>query len=531
MKRILCVAICLVAAAVAAWGQQRVSGEDIVILYDNDVHGAVEGYARMAAMKKMMANQTGNVVTVSCGDFLSGSSYGSLSRGAYLIRLMNSVGYDFVTLGNHEFDFGIPTLTEQLGNLSAKTVCCNFSSVEGDDLYPGYSLCRVGGKLIAFVGVTTPTVPTSSTPIFFTDSVGHWKYSFHGDHLDSVIQSNVDKSRREGADYVIVLSHLGESDVPQLVARLRGIDAVIDGHSHTTIADSTLYDKQHKPVLWTQTGAYFEHVGQLVVYADGRMSSTLIARSEIPEIVTPTVDTLLSVQREYEAIGSRWVAHSAVNLGRKDYARGWADCTLGNFFADAFRVVAKAQIGLMNAGGMRVDIPAGEVTFHHLFSAAPFDNRLIKVEVSGQSIMDALEFGCYRYPKVGGGFLQVSGLTYDIDTTVHGHSGECFVEINEQGIFQKVIGRRRVVNVCVWDSEKRCFEPIVPEKLYTVAGCDYTLLKHGDGHNFGDVKVLEGDSIPYVDALELYIREHLHGSIGPYYALPKKHIRLGVGNK
>ena len=503
---------------------QTIDTSDIVILYDNDVHGAVEGYPLMASFRDQMQRLTPNVVLVSCGDFLSGSAYGSLSNGSYLVRMMNAVGYDFVTLGNHEFDFGIPMLQRRVSQLSAQVLCCNFSNVgQFRSVYPSNDIRRYGKRKVAFIGLTTPTVPTSSTPTFFQDSLGRWLYTFCPTALDSLLQCRVNEVLHEGADYVILVAHVGKYDMPDIVARTSGIDAVLDGHTHSVIPHTILYNKLGKPVLWTSTGAYFHAFGRLVINANGDMTSDLVPRDSIAPLASATAvdDTMAVIRAEYERIALRPVGHAAVALRRDDATDHHADCTLGNFFTDAFRIVAGADIAVMNQGGMRTDIPQGDLTFGDLYTAAPFNNRLCLVEMTGQALLDALEMGTRRWPSFGGGFLQVSGLTYEITPAKNNP-----VVTDDNGIFLRVEGRRRVCNVRVWNSRKHRYEPINPKRTYRVAGTDYTLLSNGDGHVFKGVRVINPDICPYAGALEIYIQEHLGGNVSDRYLRPEGRIRV-----
>ena len=504
---------------------QTIDTSDIVILYDNDVHGAVEGYPLMASFRDQMRLLTPHVALVSCGDFLSGSAYGSLSNGGYLVRMMNAVGYDFVTLGNHEFDFGIPMLQHRVGQLSAQVLCCNFSNVgQYRSIFPGYDIRRYGNRKVAFIGLTTPTVPTSSTPTFFQDSLGRWLYTFYPTALDSLLQCRVNEVLHEEADYVILVAHVGKYDIPDIVARTSGIDAVLDGHTHSVIPHTILYNKLGKPVLWTSTGAYFHAFGRLVINANGDMTSDLVPRDSIAAYAasaTAVDDTLAVIRAEYERVALRSVGYTAVTMSRDDATDHHADCTLGNFFTDAFRIVAGADIAVMNQGGMRTDIPQGDLTFGDLYSAAPFNNRLCLVEMTGQALLDALEMGSRCWPSFGGGFLQVSGLTYEIAPTKN-----CPVVTDENGLFLRVEGRRRVCNVRVWNSQKRRYEPLNPKRTYRVAGTDYTLLSNGDGHVFNGVRVINPDICPYANALEIYIREHLGGNVGDRYSRSEGRIRV-----
>ncbi len=487
--------------------------DDIVILYENDVHGSIEGYPLMAAMRDEMLTLTPHVAVVSCGDFLSGTPLGTVSRGRYLIRMMNAVGYDYVTLGNHEFDFGIDTLAQRMSELSARVLCGNFAYVGGTPYYHCHAICQYGDVKVAFIGITTPHVPTSSTPQFFQDSAGTWVYTFYPNSLDSLVQQCVDEVRSQGADYVVVLSHLGDNELPPLVAATNGIDVVLDGHTHSVIPHSHLRDREGKEVLWTSTGSNFRNIGRLVIPRGGAPCSELLPTATVPHVANSVADTLRAIQQAYDSIARRRVGYSQVRLWRKGHEGDCHDAPLGNFFCDAFQTLTHADVALMNAGGIRDDIRAGELLFGDLYSAAPFDNKLCLVEMSGQSILDALEMGCRQWPRPDGGFLFVAGIKYEIDTLQ-----PSTVVCDENGVFVRVGAARRVNHVVVYDGVKGKWEPLDPARIYRVAGCDYTLLRQGDGHRFPDVKVLNPAICPYIDALNIYLRDSMDGSIGQHYA-------------
>ena len=516
--------LCLMASGQApALGQNAaVSDGDIVILYENDVHGAVEGYPLMAAMRDEMRQKTPYVSVVSCGDFLSGTSLGSVSHGRYIVRMMNAVGYDYVTLGNHEFDFGIDTMNLRMSQLTATTLCCNYSDLrDGSSRFKGYEIRQYGSVSVAFVGLTTPHVPTSSTPIYFQDSTGNWLYTFYAQQLELVLQKAVDDARSHGADYVVVLSHVGEVDLPGIVEATRGIDVVLDGHSHSVIPQSILYNRDAQEVLWTSTGSRFKYIGRLVITPQGKMWSELLPTSQMTLPLTAVADTLRAIRQEYAAVGQREVGRSDVQLWRKGREGDYVDSPLGNFFSDAFRALTHAEVGLANAGGIRCDIDKGQLVFDDIFSAAPFDNRLCLVEMSGEALMDALEMGCRRWPKIGGGFLHVSGLMYTIDTTVRST-----VVCDENDVFMRVGSDRMVKNVRVWDAEKQQYLPLDSQRIYRVAGCDYTLLQQGDGHVFRGIKVTRQNICSDVEALEVYLRDCLNGVVGDRYAHTQGRIKV-----
>ena len=510
----------LLLAPMAGAQPTSIGYDDIVILYENDVHGAIEGYPLMAAMRDQMMSLTPHVVVVSCGDFLSGTPLGSVSRGRYLIRMMNAVGYDYVTLGNHEFDFGIDTLVRRMSELSARVLCGNFASVDGTSYFLCNAISQFDGVKVAFVGVTTPHVPTSSTPMFFQDSAGRWLYTFYPNSLDSVVQRCVDEVREKGADYVVLLSHLGDFELPPLVAATEGIDVVLDGHSHSVIPHTQLLNRKGKEVLWTSTGSKFHNIGRLVIPRGGRPHSELLPSVTVPHVINAAFDTLQAVQQAYDSIARRRVGYNQVLLWRKGYYEdSRIDSPLGNYFCDAFLTLTKdyhADVALMNAGGMRDDIRAGELLFGDLYAAAPFDNQLCVVETSGQSILDALEMGCRKWPKVSGEFLYVAGLQYEIDTMQ-----KSTVVCDENGVLIRIEGARKVKNVMVVNPITQELTPLDPKKVYRVAGCDYTLLKEGDGHRFPDAKVINPAICSYVEAIERYLHDHLNGVIDPsMYAHP-----------
>lgn len=526
MKRLFfsIVLLCLMAGGQpSAVGQNVTVGDgDIVILYENDVHGAIEGYPLMAAMRDEMRQKTPYVSVVSSGDFLSGTSLGSVSRGRYIVRMMNAVGYDYVTLGNHEFDFGIDTMNLRMSQLTATTLCCNYSDLrDGSSRFKGYEIRQFGGVSVAFVGLTTPDVPTSSTPLFFQDSMGNWIYTFYAQQMETVLQKTVDDARSHGADYVVVLSHVGDVDLPGIVEATRGIDVVLDGHSHSVIPQSILYNRDAQEVLWTSTGTRFKYIGRLVITPQGKIRSELLPTSQMTLPQTAVDDTLRAIRQEYAAVGQREVGRSEVRLWRKGMEGDYVDSPLGNFFSDAFRTLTHAEIGLANAGGIRCDIEKGRLVFDDIFSAAPFDNRLCLVEMSGETLLDALEMGCRRWPKIGGGFLQVSGLMFTIDTSVRST-----VVCDENSVFVRVGGSRMVKNVRVWDAEKQQYLPLDPLRIYRVAGCDYTLLQQGDGHVFRGIKVIRQNICSDVEALETYLRVYLNGVVGERYAHSQGRIKV-----
>ena len=271
-----------------------VVGKDVVVLYDNDVHCAVDGYARFAALRDSLVMQN-DVCLVSCGDFLSGGDLGDSSEGENIVRIMNMVGYDYVALGNHEFDFSVERLDEVVAELKAEVLCCNFCRADDKNpVYSSFSIRRLGNINVAFIGVVTPDALTYSEDVipYFLDENGNYKYTFCRDEIFSVVQKQVDSAIWMGADIVVLLSHLGDEsyvDVSStlLISNTVGIDVVLDAHQHNVIPGRYVPNRMGKLVLLSSTGSNFKYAGELRIKSNGYISSKLI---EIDSITTSNVN-------------------------------------------------------------------------------------------------------------------------------------------------------------------------------------------------------------------------------------------------
>lgn len=518
-----------------------VNKSDIVVLYDNDVHCEVDNYEDMAALKKEMRSQTPNVTLVSCGDFIQGGVMGTVSKGKMIIRVMNRVGYGVVTLGNHEFDYSIPHLKRLMDALDSEVVSCNFmDKTEKEPVFDSYATKTFGDTKIAFIGVTTPESFTKSTPIYFQDSKGKFIYDFCGDSTGKAlyerVQKTVDTARKNGADYVVALTHLGTESVTErwgaqsLVKNTSGIDVVLDGHSHSTIESLKVKNAKGKNVIISSTGSKMDNIGQLVITKKGKITTKLIPVNEENhfenEVVGDYIDTL---ETEYgkqlkEVIGNASVDLTVNGADGKRAIRN-SETNLGDFCADAFRFVMGADIGLMNGGGIRANTEAGDMTYNDLISVFPHDNFGCVIEATGQQIKDALEMGAKNYPEESGGFLQVSGLKYTIDASVP----SSVVTNADTGMFEKVDGDYRVTDIQVWNAEKSEYEPIDLKKTYTVAGANYTLRNNGDGYTmFNGCKVIKDNTMTDDDVLRTYLTDTLKGVIGEEYKNPAGQGRITI---
>lgn len=519
--------------------QQESKNEDIVVLYTNDVHCGVEdniGFSSLSAYKAKMQEQTPYVTLVDCGDAIQGDLMGTVSKGEYIVNMMNDVPYDYGILGNHEFDYGLEQLSHLIDVAKFKYLGCNLAYTgDGEDTLKNlepYAIAKYGDKSVAFIGVSTPYSITSSTPKYFMDENGKIVYSFYSDNSDMFygrVQEFVDKARKEGADYVVLLTHLGDSEefAPyssvDLINNTTGVDVVLDGHAHTVMPSNVEKNKDGQDVLLSSTGTKMANIGKLVITKDGTIVTSLISKYADKN---PKVDEAINaIKSKYDEEVNRVVATSDTALSVAD-ASGVRmvrnrETSIGDFCADAYRAMSGADIAFVNGGGIREDLPKGDVTYADVLKVHPFGNSLCMVEATGQEIMDALEWGCRfteaEYAENGqakgesGGFLQVSGLKYTIDTSVSTTTTQ-----DENGMFNGVDGKYRVCDVEVMNQDGK-YEPLDLKKTYTVASHNYTIKDNGDGCSmFSDNKLLIDEGMADYQMLISYIQENLSGKLGDY---------------
>lgn len=503
----------------------------IVIIYENDVHCAVDGYAKLAALRSSYKKRTHHVATVSCGDFVQGNVVGTVTRGEAIIEIMNFVGYDVVTTGNHEFDFGVEHLLKLTKSLDADVVNANFRDLRGGKLmFEPHTIKRYDNVDIAFIGLTTPATVNSVAYTTFTDENGNIIYSFGEDNFYENAQRCIIEARASGADYVVILSHLGDSGEGghpssiSLIQNTIGIDAVLDGHDHNVIPDTTIYNGAGEAVLLTSTGTAFANIGVLTLSNDGKFSSQLVEAEdcESDKNVQAYVE---QIKEQTMTAGERIVGTSAVTMKIKDNSDTrivrTRETTIGNFCADALRAVLGSEIAFVNGGAIRADIHEGDITYNNLLSVFPYNNAVCTATMSGRQIMDALEVSTRLLPKENGGFLQVSGLKFKIDTSVAPS-----VQMDENGLFTGVGTSRRVSDVQVLDKQSGEYTPINPERTYTIASSAYLIENYGDNGILRYAQVKESNLGQDVDMLAIYLEQILGGRIGTEYSNTEGRITI-----
>lgn len=502
----------------------------IAVIYDNDVHCAVEGYAKLVTIREQQKTLTPYVTTVSCGDFIQGDVVGAVSTGGYIIDIMNQVGYDFVTLGNHEFDFGVPRMFELMEKLDAQVLDANFRNAQtNQNPFPAYQIVSYEDVDIAYIGLTT-TSTLSTSPKKFQDESGAFVYDFSKNTFYETAQSYVNQARQEGADYVVVLSHLGDitdNDHPtslSLIAQTTGIDVVLDAHSHSYIPDTLIYNEIGHPVLMSSTGTKFQGVGVLTFSTDG----TFNTRVESLENVVPDSDTqafVNEINQKVEEEGNTVIGKSEISLPTHTTTgiRMVRDreTAIGNYCTDAFRIVLDTDIAFINGGGIRDSISRGDITFNDLKAVFPFGNTASIGSMTGDQLLDVLEFSVSKLPEESGEFMHVSGLKFEVDASIPSP-----VLTDENGLFVGVGNNsRRVSNVQILNKEGN-YEPIEINHTYTIAGFNYHLEDGGGQGILNGANLIASDMGQDIEILSIYMQQYLEGTIDQKYAQPEGRILI-----
>ena len=493
---------------------------DVTILYTNDVHTYIDNkspkptYAAIAALKKSIEDTGRDVLLVDAGDHIQGTAYGSMDDGATIIELMNEAGYDLATPGNHEFDYGMARAKAVLQEADFPYVSCNWVDLRtGFNVLPSVKFFFVGGRKIAFVGVTTPETFTKSTPAYFMNDA-QTKYIYDilggedGQKLYDAVQKAIDKAEFWGADTIIGLGHLGvdPSSSPwtseEVIAHTHGFTAFIDGHSHTVMANKQVTDASGKAVTLTQTGSYFKNIGKMTVGADGTITTELIDTYEgLDAAVAATASNWISavddMLGEEIAVGDTKFYINDPATGKRRIRSG--ETNLGDFVADGiytyFNEIEElhCDVAIMNGGGIRTDVEAGPWSFKTCKTVSPFGNVACLMSVTGQQIQDALEFGA-RFAgaegKENGGFLQVAGARYTIHPMIPNT-----VQTNDKNVWTGSAAIPRVSNVEIYDKTTGTYQPLDPNATYALAGMNYTLRNLGDGFAMFDGATLIKDYV------------------------------------
>lgn len=484
----------------------------IVVLYENDVHCGIHGYAKFAGLRDAIQD-TAHVAVVSCGDYFQGGTAGAISHGQYIVDIMKHVGYDAITLGNHEFDYHVEPMLSLLNQIGATVTCVNFRDMNHKRIFAPFVMKQFGTKKIAFVGVVTPTTLFTEAYSFFDENENQL-YDLAEKEVYALVQQSVNEARESGADYVIVLSHLGEDenvlnvDSHGLIRSTYGIDAVLDGHTHNVISHDTVLNKEGKSVLISQTGTKFQNAGKLLITSDGKITSELVSYNQMTHenaVVKAATDSVRALMNE---LTSKPICVSDVDLvildekGLQEVRK--AETNAGDIVTDAYRTLTGADFAITNGGGIRAELKAGALTYGDIVSLLPYNNYVSIVEITGVQLLELLNTCTQFLPATNGDFPQVSGLTF----TINVGSG------------------KGVTDLKILNKNTNLYEPVIPEKTYQLATIDYCIKGGGLQGMLKKNKVIKPNITIYNECLIQYVKNNLNGHIGLEYAKPQGRIKI-----
>lgn len=469
----------------------------IVILYDNDVMCSVENYSKLTGYRDAIEGDTAIVGIVSSGDFLSGGIFGSISKGRFITQVMRAVGYDAVHMGNYEWAYD-PDQTRSLVNeyLGPIATSCNTYQVGSKEpYYAPYVMKNYGDTRIAFVGVTSPNVLFSQHEQVVNDD-GKPLFHFAADTLYQHVQHTVDDARRHGAQYVVILTSLGngnENDPhtsEELIRRTRHIDAVIDSHVRKEL-NTLVANLDGKQIPLTRNADDFQSFGKLVIAPDGVITSEIIPFTQL-QFKNPGVSAMLdSIRHTFDSYTSVEIAVADTiidSYGPNGYHRR-SESPLGDLVADALRAVAHTQLSLINAGAIRKRLPDGPITRSNCLQVLPFNSDIYTIQITGMQLSRALIEMARLAPNNVGTFFQVSGMKYIL---VEGRGIEKLQILNpDTGLYER-------------------YDPLATYSLVTTR---YVLEDPLYKGAFDECprKLLEGHKEP--DPLMIYLEQHLGGHI------------------
>ena len=524
--------------------------DDIVIMHINDVHCGINntiGYDGYLLYYEELKTKYKNVIKVDVGDHIQGGVIGSISDGEGIIKIMNKIEFDVATLGNHEFDYGIEQLLKLEDEIKSKYICANFCFRKNKEtIFNPYKIINAGEKKIGFLGVLTPITFSKTYLSGIKDEDGNPTYDFltgnNKQELYDTIQNYIDILKEdEKCDYIILLTHIGmkkndfktELDTEDIIFNLEGVDAILDGHTHA-IYQATSKDKNGKDIKINQVGTNLQAVGTLIIKQNGNIESEII--TEIPE--PKDVNNAIKIKRDKE----RWVnkeIYDFINNLWKDYENelnieyGYSDfdliikpsddaipycryqeCTLGNLITDAIKILGNGELTIINGGSIRNNMNKGTLTRGGIINVIPWFNNIVVKRVTGQCILDALEYGVSKLPN-GGGLLQLSGITFDADISIPSS-----VLTDSTGMFLNVTGKRRVSNVKI-NGEK-----LNLNKMYNASLLEYNANGGGGYSMFVPFEIFNESLITDTDALCYYIKNNLNGNIPEDYKNVQGRINL-----
>lgn len=502
------------------WHRRHLPKHDIIIFFDNDVHGAVEGYAKLSALRlKTLNERTPYVSLVSCGDFSQGSHLCAFTHGRDIMSLMNMAGYDVITMGNHEFDYGTDHAKNLAGLFDGETVLCNFEDLRTrHTVFKPYTLKKYGKVTIGYVGVLNPSTELTDAPQSYYDEDGNKIYSFHLEDIYELTQKAIDNAYKDGADFVIVLSHLGENmGLPinsiDLISHTHGAHAILDGHAHHFEPGEWYINSKGDSTLLMTMGSKMEYAGQLLIDNQGKLRYSTIEVRKLTDRDSDIVAHIDSLEKALSTTPPFGYADFDL-LGYDTYGvydRN-KETNLGNLCADATRVTMGAQLAWVNAGGIRVSIKQGSFGIREVIDMYPFDNTICIARVKGSVLRNALEFSMKAYPEDSGDFPLISGFKFTFNPSI-----PSAVILDERGALAGIKeGPTRVQEIEVIGANGQ-YEPLDPDGYYTIAASSFLLKNGGSGGIFNESELLFDSGTMDTQTFEDHITFNLDGRIPEEY--------------
>ena len=507
-----------------------------VILHTNDVHGSIELYAKVAAMKDDYEAQGAQVILADAGDYSQGTVYVSVNKGKDAVTMMNAAGYDVATIGNHEFDYGYAQLKSNLNSAGFKVVCANVLQ-DGSPVFDAYTMINKGGVQVAFVGLETPEAQTKANPALIQGLT-----FLAGEEMYDAVQTQVDAARTAGADIVIVLAHLGvdSSSEPNtsydLYKKVNGIDFIIDGHSHTVMTKGP----EGEPIQ--STGTALNNIGVITIdNATNKIESNELIPiwhteevdgKEVPVYdYTKSDETVANAAKDIidpiDADYDQKFAESAVDLnGAKAPGNRTEETNLGDLITDAMMWAIKTKapgvdmtnaVAITNGGGIRAPIAKGGITKKDVNTVLPFGNTLAVVYVKGSELLEALEVSTYCTPKSLGGFPQFAGMEVELNTA-------CEYDANDTTYpGSTYFGPKSINRITIKTVNGKAFDK---DATYAVITNDFLAAGGDTYYAFAAAQTQFDTGLPLDEILMEYITVELNGVVTDKYAAPQGRLTI-----
>ena len=507
-----------------------------VILHTNDVHGSIELYAKVAAMKGDYEAQGAQVILADAGDYSQGTVYVSVNKGKDAVTMMNAAGYDVATIGNHEFDYGYAQLKSNLDSAVFKVVCANVLQ-DGSPVFDAYTMINKGGVQVAFVGLETPEAQTKANPALIQGLT-----FLAGDEMYAAVQTQVDAAKTAGADIVIVLAHLGvdSSSEPNtsydLYKKVNGIDFIIDGHSHTVMTKGP----EGEPIQ--STGTALNNIGVITIDNATKKieSNELIPIWHTEEVdgdnvpvydYTKSDETVANAAKDIidpiDADYDQKFAESAVDLnGAKAPGNRTEETNLGDLITDAMMWAIKTKapgvdmnnaVAITNGGGIRAAIAKGDITKKDVNTVLPFGNTLAVVYVKGSELLEALEVSTYCTPKSLGGFPQFAGMEVELNTA-------CEYDANDTTYpGSTYFGPKSINRITIKTVNGKAFDK---DATYAVITNNFLAAGGDTYYAFAAAQTQFDTGLPLDEILMEYITVELNGVVTDKYAAPQGRLTI-----